>query len=61
MALKKSDLVSSLLVIGDDLRRGMYASEYKCYMLFIKYISDKYEDASIKDMVAIQVEASGGA
>ena len=61
MALKKSDPYSSRLVMCDDLRRGMYASEYKCYMLFIKYISDKFEDASIKDMVALQVEASGGA
>jgi len=70
MALKKSDLYSSLWAMCDELRGGMDASQYKDYvlfMLFIKYISDKYansEDiappviipkgASFKDMVALK-------
>jgi type I restriction enzyme M protein len=70
MALKKSDLYSSLWASCDELRGGMDASQYKDYvlfMLFIKYISDKYGDsddfappvvipkgASFKDMVALK-------
>ena len=45
MALKKSQLYSSLWSSCDELRGGMDASQYKDYvlfMLFIKYISDKY-------------------
>ena len=45
MAIKKSDLYSSLWQSCDELRGGMDASQYKDYvlfMLFIKYISDKY-------------------
>jgi type I restriction enzyme M protein len=45
MALKKSDLYSSLWASCDELRGGMDASQYKDYvlfMLFIKYITDKY-------------------
>lgn len=45
MAIKKSELYSSLWEMCDELRGGMDASEYKDYvliMLFIKYISDKY-------------------
>jgi type I restriction enzyme M protein len=45
MAIKKSDLYSSLWASCDELRGGMDASHYKHYvlfMLFIKYISDKY-------------------
>lgn len=45
MALKKSDLYTSLWASCDELRGGMDASQYKDYvlfMLFIKYISDKY-------------------
>ena len=48
MALKKSDLYSSLWASCDALRGGMDASQYKDYvlfMLFIKYISDKYGDS----------------
>ena len=58
----------------DDLRRGMDTSEYMCYMLFNKYISDKYGDsdnfvssvnipegASFKDMLALQFKPSDGA
>jgi len=45
MAIKKSGLYSSLWASCDELRGGMDASQYKDYvlfMLFIKYISDKY-------------------
>ncbi|TQS88604.1 SAM-dependent DNA methyltransferase [Arthrobacter sp. TS-15] len=44
MALKKSDLYSSLWKSCDELRGGMDASQYKDYiltMLFVKYVSDK--------------------
>ena len=47
MAVKKSDLYSSLWASCDELRGGMDASQYKDYvlfMLFIKYVSDKYAD-----------------
>jgi hypothetical protein len=49
MAIKKSDLYSSLWASCDELRGGMDASQYKDYvlfMLFIKYISDKYADST---------------
>ena len=42
MAIKKSDLYSSLRQSCDELRGGMDASQYKDYflfMLFIKYIA----------------------
>lgn len=68
MAIKKSELYSSLWQSCDELRGGMDASQYKDYvlvMLFIKYISDKYAGvpfapitipagASFKDMVALK-------
>ncbi|MDP2318223.1 MAG: N-6 DNA methylase [Acidobacteriota bacterium] len=70
MAIKKSDLYSSLWASCDELRGGMDASQYKDYvlfMLFIKYISDKYGNssdftppvtiprgASFKDMIALK-------
>lgn len=68
VALKKSEIYSSLWASCDDLRGGMDASQYKDYvlvMLFIKYISDKYvnlpfapivvpKGASFKDMVALK-------
>ncbi len=68
MAIKKSELYSSLWASCDELRGGMDASQYKDYvlvLLFIKYISDKYagvpyapvivpEGASFKDMVALK-------
>ena len=44
MALKKSDLYSSLWKSCDELRGGMDASQYKDYiltLLFMKYVSDK--------------------
>src|SRR5881398_2608822 len=68
MALKKSELYSSLWQGCDELRGGMDASQYKDYvlvLLFIKYVSDKYAGqpfapitvppgASFKDMVALK-------
>src|SRR6201998_2046676 len=70
MALKKSDLYSSIWESCDQLRGGMDASQYKDYVLFIlfiKYISDKYgnssdfappvnipKGASFSDMIALK-------
>ena len=48
MAVKKSELYSTLWASCDELRGGMDASQYKDYvlfMLFIKYVSDKYADS----------------
>jgi type I restriction enzyme M protein len=48
MAIKKSELYSSIWASCDELRGGMDASQYKDYvlfLLFIKYISDKYADS----------------
>jgi len=59
MALKKSQLYSSLWSSCDELRGGMDASQYKDYvltLLFMKYVSDKYGGA--KDSV-IQVPEGG--
>ena len=45
MALKKSELYSSLWLSCDELRGGMDASQYKDYVLVllsIEYVSDKY-------------------
>jgi type I restriction enzyme M protein len=76
MALKKSDLYASLWASCDELRGGMDASQYKDYvlfMLFIKYISDKYGNsddfappvvippgAGFKDMVALKGKSDIG-
>lgn len=74
MAIKKSELYSSIWAACDELRGGMDASEYKDYvliMLFIKYISDKYagvpyapitvpKGASFKDMVALKGKTTIG-
>lgn len=76
MALKKSELYSSLWASCDELRGGMDASQYKDYvlfMLFIKYISDKYADsddfappvtippgAGFKDMVRLKGKSDIG-
>jgi type I restriction enzyme M protein len=60
MALKKSELYSSLWKSCDELRGGMDASQYKDYvlvLLFVKYISDKY--AGQKDAL-IDVPVGGG-
>lgn len=45
MAVKKSELYSSIWKSCDELRKGMDASQYKDYvlpLLFVKYVSDKY-------------------
>jgi type I restriction enzyme M protein len=76
MAIKKSDLYSSLWASCDELRGGMDASQYKDYvlfMLFIKYITDKYgssddfappvtipRGASFNDMVALKGKSDIG-
>ena len=47
MAIKKSELYSTLWKSCDELRGGMDASQYKDYVLvvlFVKYISDKYKN-----------------
>ena len=74
MAIRKSELYSSLWASCDELRGGMDASQYKDYvlvLLFIKYISDKYagqpyaplvipEGSSFADMVALKGKAEIG-
>src|SRR5436190_23506376 len=60
MAIKKSELYSSLWKSCDELRGGMDASQYKDYvlvLLFVKYVSDKY--AGQKDAL-IDVPPGGG-
>src|ERR1700736_3707461 len=68
MAIKKSELYSSLWESCDELRGGMDASQYKDYvlvLLFVKYVSDKYagqpnalievpQGGSFADMVALK-------
>ncbi len=74
MAIKKSELYSTLWSSCDELRGGMDASQYKDYvlvMLFIKYVSDKYagqpyapitipDGASFADMVALKGQPTIG-
>ena len=74
MAIKKSELYSSLWASCDELRGGMDASQYKDYvltMLFVKYVSDKYankpnslievpQGSSFDDMVALKGQADIG-
>ena len=60
MALKKSQLYSSLWESCDELRGGMDASQYKDYvltLLFMKYVSDK--NAGRPDAL-IEVPQGGG-
>lgn len=68
MAVKKTELYSSLWASCDELRGGMDASQYKDYVLtflFLKYVSDKYandpygmitipEGASFDDMIKLK-------
>ena len=68
MALKKSELYSSLWQSCDELRGGMDASQYKDYvlvLLFVKYVSDRFagqplaaitvpDGSSFADMVALK-------
>ena len=68
VALKKSDLYSSLWKSADELRGSMDASQYKDYvltLLFVKYVSDKAksdpdslievpEGGSFDDLIALK-------
>jgi type I restriction enzyme M protein len=74
LAIKKSELYSSLWAGCDELRGGMDASQYKDYvlvLLFIKYVSDKYAGkpfaeirvpagSSFADMVALKGKSDIG-
>tara|TARA_Y100001973_G_scaffold21267_1_gene31440 strand:+ start:2780 stop:5221 length:2442 start_codon:yes stop_codon:yes gene_type:complete len=74
VAIKKTELYSSLWASCDELRGGMDASQYKDYvltMLFMKYVSDKYKGdpygmivvppgASFDDMVALKGDKEVG-
>ena len=74
MAIKKSELYSSLWASCDELRGGMDASQYKDYvltMLFVTYVSDKYANkinslievpngASFEDMGALKGKSDIG-
>ncbi|MBT6936124.1 MAG: type I restriction-modification system subunit M [Candidatus Marinimicrobia bacterium] len=74
MAIKKSELYSSLWDACNDLRGSMDASQYKDYvlaLLFIKYVSDKWagksfspieipEGASFKDMLEFRGKSDIG-
>lgn len=60
MAIKKSELYSSLWKSCDELRGGMDASQYKDYvlvLLFVKYVSDKYAG---QPNALIEVPEGGG-
>ena len=53
MAVKKSELYSSLWASCDALRGGMDASQYKDYiltLLFVKYVSDKFKGVDYGDI-----------
>lgn len=53
MAVKKSELYSSLWASCDALRGGMDASQYKDYiltLLFVKYVSDKFKGVAYGDI-----------
>lgn len=74
MALKKSDLYSSLWSSADELRGSMDASQYKDYvltLLFVKYVSDKAkadpyslidvpEDGSFDHLITLKGKADVG-
>jgi type I restriction enzyme M protein len=74
MAIKKSDLYSSLWASCDELRGGMDASQYKDYvlvLLFVKYVSDRFagkpyaaitipKGASFADMAALKGKSDIG-
>ncbi|WP_231206354.1 type I restriction-modification system subunit M [Helicobacter pylori] len=58
MAIKKSELYSSLWAGADSLRGGMDASEYKNYvlnLLFLKYISDKARNNNFSEIEVPEV------
>ena len=70
MAIKKSELYSSLWASCDELRGSMDASQYKDYvlvLLFMKYVSDKGgalvdipKGGSFKDMVKLKGQSDIG-
>ena len=74
MAIKKSELYSSLWKSCDELRGGMDASQYKDYiltLLFVKYVTDKSkvdedflievpEGGSFDDMINVKGKANIG-
>jgi type I restriction enzyme M protein len=74
LALKKSELYSSLWASCDELRGGMDASQYKDYvlvLLFVKYVSDRFvgqpfaaitvpKGASFVDMVTLKGKSDIG-
>lgn len=70
MAVKKSELYSSLWKSCDELRGSMDASQYKDYvlvLLFMKYVSDKGdrlvdipEGGSFKDMAKLKGQSDIG-
>jgi len=56
VALKKSDLYSSLWKSCDELRGGMDASQYKDYiltLLFVKYVSDKAKVSKGESLIEV--------
>ncbi len=74
MALKKSQLYSSIWQACDALRGGMDASQYKDYvliLLFVRYVSDKYagkadalvdvpEGGRFSDLIALKGQTNIG-
>lgn len=61
MAIKKSELYSSLWKSCDELRGGMDASQYKDYvlvLLFVKYVSDKYAGKADAPILVPEAAAS---
>ena len=74
MAIKKSQLYSSIWQGCDELRGGMDASQYKDYvliLLFVRYVSDKYggktdelvevpEGGSFADLIELKGKSNVG-
>jgi type I restriction enzyme M protein len=73
MAIRKSDLYSSLSASCDELRGGMDASQYEDHVLFTKLTTDKYgnsqdfaplvtipKGASFKDMLDLRGKSTVG-
>ena len=74
MALRKSQLYSSIWASCDELRGGMNVSQYKDYvlvLLFVTYVSDKYagkchalveipEGGSFSDMIDLKGKSDIG-
>lgn len=59
MAVKKTELYSSLWASCDALRGGMDASQYKDYiltLLFMKYVTDKYKGQKYGDLTVFDKE-----